>query len=69
VETYTIDYAGPAPRGVVVARTPAGGRVIAMTPPDDTVAVEEMIRTDPLGRRVVIAAGAEGRRVVTGLIG
>ena len=23
VETYTIDYAGPAPRGVVVARTPA----------------------------------------------
>jgi acetyl-CoA C-acetyltransferase len=69
VETYTIDYAGPAPRGVVVARTPAGARVVAMTPPEDAAVVGEMIEKDPLGRRVMIAAGEEGRRLATGFAG
>ena len=64
VETYTIDYAQASPRGVVVARTSAGARVIAMT--DDAAVAGEMIQTDPLGRRVTIAAGEEGRRLISG---
>jgi len=64
VETYTIDYAQASPRGVVVARAPAGARVIAMT--DDAAVAGEMIQTDPLGRRVTIAAGEEGRRLISG---
>jgi acetyl-CoA C-acetyltransferase len=67
VETYTIDYAQTSPRGVVVARTPAGARVVAMT--DDPALSGEMIGKDPLGRRVTIAAGEEGRRRVTGFAG
>jgi acetyl-CoA C-acetyltransferase len=67
VETYTIDYAQASPRGVVVAKTPAGARVVAMS--EDAAVVGEMIRSDPLGRRVTIAAGEEGRRLVTGFAG
>ena len=66
VETYTIDYSGPTPRGVVIARSPAGARVIAMTPPDQPAMVEEMITRDPLGRRVHLAAADDGRLVVGG---
>jgi acetyl-CoA C-acetyltransferase len=69
VETYTIDYAGEAPRGVVVARTPANARVIAMTQPGDVGVVDEMIGTDPLGRRVTLAPADEGRVLVTGFSG
>lgn len=69
IETYTIDYSGPAPKGVVVARTPAGARVIAMTPPDDTAVVGEMIQTDPLGRQAILAPGDEGKVLVTGFTG
>ena len=69
VETYTIDYAGPAPRGVVVARTPAGARIIAMTPPDDAAVVGELIATDPLGRRASLAPGEGGNVLVTGFAG
>ncbi|WP_374533150.1 acetyl-CoA acetyltransferase [Phenylobacterium sp.] len=69
VETYTIDYAGPAPRGVVVARTPANARIIAMTPPDDAAVVNEMIQADPLGRRAILAPGEGGKVLVTGFAG
>jgi acetyl-CoA C-acetyltransferase len=66
VETYTIDYSGPTPRSVVIARSPAGARVIAMTPPDQPDVAEEMIKRDPLGRRVRLAASDDGRIVVKG---
>lgn len=66
VETYTIDYAATPPRGVVVARTPTGARVVAATAPQDTEVVEEMIRTDPLGRRARLAADETGKVVLTG---
>jgi acetyl-CoA C-acetyltransferase len=66
VETYTIDYSGSAPRGVVLARTPSGARVIAMTPPDDPTVVEDMIAVDPLGRRVVLQAGEPGKVLIGG---
>ncbi|MDZ4375962.1 MAG: acetyl-CoA acetyltransferase [Phenylobacterium sp.] len=69
VETYTIDYSGPAPRGVVLARTPDGARVIAMTPPDDTAVVDDMIANDPLGRRVNVKPGDGGKVVVVGFKG
>ena len=66
VETYTIDYSGPTPRGVVdcpLARRMY--RVVAMAPPDQPAATEEMIASDPLGRRVRLAANNDGRIVVT----
>jgi acetyl-CoA C-acetyltransferase len=66
VETYTIDYSGPTPRSVVIARSPAGARVIAMTPPDQPDVAAEMITRDPLGRRVQLAASDDGRIVVKG---
>lgn len=66
VETYTIDYSGKAPRGVVIARTPAGARVVAMTPPDDMAVVEDMIANDPLGRQVMLKPGVEGLVTVAG---
>jgi acetyl-CoA C-acetyltransferase len=66
VETYTIDYTGKAPHGVVVARTPAGARVVAMTPADRPEVVQEMIDREPLGGRVRLAAGNGGRNVIAG---
>jgi len=66
VETYTIDYSGPAPRGTVVARAPSGDRVLAMTAADDSAIVGEMIAKDPLGRRIQAAAGEDGRVTITG---
>ena len=66
VETYTIDYSGPAPRGTVVARAPSGDRVLAMTAADDTAVVGEMIAKDPLGRRIQAVAGEDGRVTITG---
>lgn len=66
VETYTIDYAGPAPQGTVVARTPSNARVVAMTSKDDQTLVNEMIAKDPLKRRVTLGSGEEGRVLITG---
>lgn len=66
VETYTIDYSGPAPRGVVLARSPAGARVIAMTPPDDPRVAEAMIAADPLTRRAFVKPAGDGKLLVTG---
>ena len=43
VETYTIDYAGPAPRGVFVGRTPMGERFAAGV--DDAELVARMSNT------------------------
>ena len=64
VETYTVDYSGPAPRGVIVGRTDAGTRVVAMVAPEETVIVEEMIAHDPLGGRVTVGAGENNKTVI-----
>ena len=48
---------------------PTGARVIAMTPPDQPAAAEEMITRDPLGRGVCFAAADDGRLVVKGFAG
>jgi acetyl-CoA C-acetyltransferase len=62
VETYTIDYSGPEPRGVVLGRTAAGERVVAAV--QDPALVRSLIDEEPLGGQVVIAKGDEGRSAV-----
>jgi acetyl-CoA C-acetyltransferase len=65
VETYTIDYAGPAPVGVVIARrTEDGARFVAMTDPADPDLVKAMIAAEPLGAAVRVAPSPEGRDLI-----
>jgi acetyl-CoA C-acetyltransferase len=63
VETYTIDYSGAEPRAVVLGRTADKRRVVAMV--EDAVVVRRLIDEEPLGGKITVAAGAEGRSVVT----
>ena len=63
VETYTIDYSGAEPRAVVLGRTADKRRIVAMA--DDSVLVRRLIDEEPLGGKVTVAAGAEGRSFVT----
>jgi acetyl-CoA C-acetyltransferase len=62
VETYTIDYAGTAPHGTVVARTPSGERLAAAV--EDAALVKRMIAEEPLGASVTVAS-ADGKSAVT----
>ena len=65
IETYTIDYAGPAPRGVVVGRlATSGARFVAMTAPDDAAMAQTMIAADPLGAKVHVELNPEGRSII-----
>jgi acetyl-CoA C-acetyltransferase len=65
IDTYTIDYAGPAPRGVVIGTLKDGGaRFIAMTDPEDQSVVEAMISSDPLGACVTLAQDEAGKAVI-----
>ncbi|QUD87460.1 acetyl-CoA acetyltransferase [Phenylobacterium montanum] len=65
VLTYTIDYAGKAPRGIIVGHLDhGGGRFVAMTDPADPAVVEAMIARDPLGARVTVATNAEGLTII-----
>ena len=68
VETFTIDYAGPAPRGLVFGQRDDGaGRFIAMTDPADPAVVQSMIAQDPLGARVVLSPTDHGQSIITAL--
>src|ERR1700722_1796147 len=53
VETYTIDYSGAEPRGLVLGRTADQRRVVAMA--DDAALVSRLIDEEPLGGKVTIA--------------
>ncbi|HEY1750759.1 MAG TPA: acetyl-CoA acetyltransferase [Caulobacteraceae bacterium] len=64
IETYTIDYAGPQPRGVVIARTPQNERLAAAC--EDETLVSRLIAEEPLGGQVTVAAQDDGRMLVTG---
>jgi acetyl-CoA C-acetyltransferase len=64
IETYTIDYAGPAPRGVIIGRTPEGARFAAGA--EDETLVRRLIAEEPLGGRVTVATQEDGRVLVTG---
>jgi acetyl-CoA C-acetyltransferase len=63
VETYTIDYSGPQPRGVVIGRTPTNARLAALA--DDEAIVRRLISEEPLGGNVTVAAKDDGRFTVT----
>jgi acetyl-CoA C-acetyltransferase len=63
IETYTIDYSGPAPKGAVIARTAEGARIVAMTA-DEPAVVQEMIAKDPLGGAISVAPNEAGRNVI-----
>ncbi len=65
VETYTIDYSGKAPVGVVIGRLAGGERFVAMTDPEDPAIVERMIAQEPLGATVSAALNPEGRSILT----
>jgi acetyl-CoA C-acetyltransferase len=66
VETYTIDFSGKAPVGVVVGRLDGGGpRFVARTDPDDPTVATHMIAADPLGAFVTVEPNAEGRSVIS----
>lgn len=65
VVTYTIDYSGPEPRGMVIGADAAGDRFAAMTDKDGAALVQRMIDEEPLGARVTFAADDKGRRILT----
>jgi acetyl-CoA C-acetyltransferase len=64
METYTIDYSGPVPRAVVVARTADGARVAAMSDRPDIV--EAMIAKEPLGSVLTLGQDDKGRNMIVG---
>jgi acetyl-CoA C-acetyltransferase len=64
METYTIDYSGPVPRAVVVARTADGARVAAMTDNGDIVGA--MIAGEPLGSVLTLGQDEKGRNMIVG---
>jgi acetyl-CoA C-acetyltransferase len=65
VGTYTIDYAGPAPVGVVIGRRPENGaRFVAMTDPAGAALAQAMIAAEPLGATVRVAPSPEGRDLI-----
>ncbi|HEY1427053.1 MAG TPA: acetyl-CoA acetyltransferase [Caulobacteraceae bacterium] len=63
IETYTIDYASKAPRGVIIGRTPGGARFAAAA--EDSVIVRCLIDEEPLGGRITAAKQEDGRILVT----
>jgi acetyl-CoA C-acetyltransferase len=65
VETYTIDYGREQPVGIVIARTAAGARFVAVV--EDLALVERMIADDPLGARLACRGGEGGRHIVASL--
>ena len=68
LETYTIDYSGPKPKGIVIGRaSDDGARFVAMTDPDDDTVVQAMIAHDPFGSTVEVAPGERGRTLITSL--
>ena len=65
IETYTIDYNGPAPVGIVVGRLDDGGaRFVARTDPADETIARRMAVEEPLGGRVRVARNAEERSII-----
>ncbi|HEX7948190.1 MAG TPA: acetyl-CoA acetyltransferase [Phenylobacterium sp.] len=67
VETYTVDHGRDPKHGVLVCRTPAGERFVAMTDPTHPQIVEQMLTQEPLGAAVACEMDDRGRRIVTRL--
>ena len=65
MDTYTIDYSGPAPVATVVGRLDDGGeRFVAMTDPADAGLAQRMIETEPLGAAVAMSMNDDGRSII-----
>lgn len=65
VDTYTIDYSGPKPRGIVVGKLKSSGaRFVAMTDADDASLAEAMIAADPLGATVNVELNDQDRSII-----
>ena len=65
VLTYTIDYAGTAPRATLICATDSGARFVAATDPVDGTIVRRMIEEEPLGAAMATRRDDKGRRIVT----
>ncbi len=65
IEAYTIDYAGQAPIGTIVARTADHARFVAQTDPEDLTVVQQMIDQDPAGGSITASLNDKGRAIVT----
>ncbi len=65
VLTYTIDYAGPAPRATLICATDSGARFVAATDPEDGAIVRRMIEEESLGAAIATRRDDKGRRIVT----
>lgn len=64
VTTYTIDYSGPEPRGMVVGQLASGDRFVAMTEPGSPL-VQRIIDEEPIGATVSFAPDDKGRLLLT----
>jgi acetyl-CoA C-acetyltransferase len=64
IETYTIDYAGKAPKAVVVGRLDTGARFVAMSADDDDTIVQALIEREPLGGCVELATDEAGHTLI-----
>jgi acetyl-CoA C-acetyltransferase len=64
VETYTIDYGGAAPVGVVIGRRADGARFVAMTDPEVPAQTRDMVTAEPLGAAISVAPSPEGRDLI-----
>jgi acetyl-CoA C-acetyltransferase len=62
IETYTIDYSAPSPRAVVIGRTPSDARFVAAAETPELV--RRLIDEEPLGGRVRVGSGPDGRTLV-----
>jgi acetyl-CoA C-acetyltransferase len=67
VETYTVDHGRDPKHGVLICRTAACERFVAMTDPSHPDLVEQMMASDPLGASVICETDDRGRRILTSL--
>jgi acetyl-CoA C-acetyltransferase len=65
VESYTIDYGGPAPVATVVARNAKNERFVALVPADDVAMVQSLINAEPLGGTISASLNDKGRAILT----
>lgn len=65
IETYTIDYGGPQPRGIAIGKTPGGKRFVAMADGETLEPITQaMIDHDPLGGQVTFKIDEKGRSIL-----
>ena len=65
VDTYTIDYSGPKPRGIVIGKlNSSSARFVAMTGADDATIAEAMTTNDPLGATVTVELNTQERSII-----